>query len=80
MALITKINAVDDNCVDQYKTESACNAVEKCTWCYNTAVPLFCAEIRNAKRFPPEIFRCDKINSTLTDWKKYLFFILYCMK
>jgi hypothetical protein len=41
---------------------NGCNANAVCSWCEAGAVADACHSIENAKRLPPAVFSCSKLN------------------
>ena len=50
-----------------YKDQKHCDADAKCSWCDAGAVPPQCHTIDDAKKLPPTIFYCDKLNATAVE-------------
>lgn len=60
--IIEKVDDQEDTCNKNYKSQSACDAVNECSWCKSAAVASSCHSVENAKSLPPAVFACDKVS------------------
>ena len=66
LLLATALVAVssDPTSACSYKDQKNCDGDSKCSWCDAGAVPPACHTIEDAKKLPPAVFYCDKLNAT----------------
>jgi len=50
----------NDHC-EPVKSSGECDAISDCTWCKNSAVPPECWLVEDAKKLPPGVYVCDKL-------------------
>lgn len=47
---------------ESLSSKAACNANKGCSWCLSGAVPSKCYDAADAKKLPPGVFVCDKLD------------------